>query len=177
MMKLGTQDAFNKTLYDQINKLADKIKSGISPDNFLYITDDLIDTLKRVEKYENENIPYDSNSTINSYQVRELKQIIRYLKSMRTEFYSEEVDEKLSKSVTQFRAPEGYSALKSFLYLNRAYATFKSSDGDETDEGLSKTVSGNNVELHRYIDGVSYDQANSSEFISVYGTLYFWRYK
>jgi len=88
MMKLGTQDAFNKTLYDQINKLADKIQSGISPDNFLYITDDLIDTLKRVEKYENENIPYDSNATINSYQVRELKQIIRYLKSMRTELYT-----------------------------------------------------------------------------------------
>jgi len=173
MMKLGTQDAFNKTLYDQINKLADKIQSGISPDNFLYITDDLIDTLKRVEKYANENIPYDSNATVNSYQVRELKQIIRYLKSMRTEIYSETVDEKLKKSVTQFKAPEGYSALKSFLYGCGVYATFKSDGGDETDEGISKSISGNNVELHRYIDGVSYDQANSSEFISVYGTLYY----
>jgi len=176
MMKLGTQDAFNKTLYDQINKLADKIQSGISPDNFLYITDDLIDTLKRVEKYENENIPYDSNATINSYQVRELKQVIRYLKSMRTELYTEDVNMRLEHQSTQFRAPEGYSAHKSFLSMKYTYARFKSNAGEETDEGLRKTISGPNVEVHRYVDGVSFG-ADPDDFVRLYGTLYFWRYK
>jgi len=176
MMKLSTQQGFNKTLYNQINELADKIESGISADNFMYLTDEFIDVLKRTEKYDKENIPYDSQSTVNSYQVREVEQIIRYLRSMRVDLYQEDISVKLEEQLTSFRVPDGYTAFRSFVRLDDNWGAFRSNDGDETDEGLSKSISGQNIHINRYIDGISYDQAAKGKYRTMKGTIFYWRY-
>jgi len=175
-MTLSSQESFNKSLYDHINRLADKIESGVTPENFMYLTDDLIDVLKRSEKYLKENIPYDSDSTVNSYQVRELKQIIRYLKSMKTELYQEPFSAKLDEPITTFQTPDGYTPFKSFMRVDDNWDGFRSNGGSEVDEGVSKSISGQSIYLNRHIVGISYDQANKGRFHVIKGTVFYWRY-
>ncbi len=120
MMKLNSQEAFNKTLYNQLNDIADKIQNGISVDNIEFFDETLINALKVTSAEGSSSIVYGDDSTINSYQMNTVKQVLRYMGTRKVETitvpFEKHFDDKGGE--VSIPIPKGYSGYNSFVTLD-----------------------------------------------------------
>jgi len=168
-MKLNSQEAFNKTLFDQLNDIADKVEQGLTIDNIEYFDTALINALKITASDGNSgNIVYGADSTINSFQMNTIKQIIAYLTTRRVESVVVTFNKWTSYIGAEISIPipDGYSGYNSFItfdYVKNEFFT----NGKEENQGMSKIVSEKQLSVT-----IKY----RSDF-NVSGEVLFWRYK
>lgn len=168
-MKLNSQEAFNKTLFDQLNDIADRIENGITIDNIEYFDEALINALKITSADgSTNNVVYGSDATINSYQIRTVKQVLAYLTTKRIEStvvsFNKWFDFKGGEISVPI--PEGYSGFNSFVSFDHVKNEFFT-NGLEERFGISKVASDKQLSIK-----VKY----RSDY-NIAGEVLFWRYK
>lgn len=85
---------FNKFVLETINKLKNKIESGIAPENISYFNAATNISWNRDKSYAYDytDILWDDESNINGYEVKDLKAALRYLEANRVKSITENFD-------------------------------------------------------------------------------------
>jgi len=171
--KLISQSSFNRTVYDQLTSIYEKVVRGISVDNISYFDETLINAFKVVNAQGDSLNDISTDGTINSYQMNTIKSIVRYLKGSRTELISKSfaIDGEVCEAT--IIAPNGFDARNSFIVFSDScdrVVPISNDDGKETSAGIYKSISSTSINLKLNFTNLDYSGVLT-------GVCYFWRYK